>query len=745
MTGATVRPDSDMHPSAGVTLLHRATFRGIRSRGLRPWLPVAVVSAWTAWTLRATLTPAAYLDDASMHQQMVRVASRAITQGRNPLTMWFPYLGEGSPQFMHYQSLGAIVTGLFGTVIGPDTAFRWSVLLLVSLWPVVIFVSARVFGLPPWTAAIAAVVSPFVVSVPRVGFEHGAYIWIGYGVWAQLWASWTLPLALACSWRAMENRRFIFSATLFTAATIAFHFETGYIAVGAIVVFPWLVPPDLKARLRRSAVLAATSFLASAWVVVPVILFGKWAAINEVLRNTPLENGYGARKVTDWLVTGRVFDAGHLPYISVLVGVGVVVAWTHWKSDPMYRALLAVFVGCLLVTFGRTTFGEVIRIIPGSSDLFFRRFLMGTQLAGLYLAGVGGMAVVAGSQRCSGWLTDRICRSPDDRQTGRLILTSAVLVLVAVAAYPAFSSTSDAAARNSLEIRAQRAAESQQGPQIGRLIDYVERKGGGRVYAGLPTNWGATFTIGAVPVFKYLESRDVDEVGYTLRTASLMTDPEYYFDEANPGDYMLFGIRYLLLPDGRIPPVSAVRVMQSGAFVLWRVESGYYDLVETVGRITADRSNIADRTRPTIHLPLIQHHQDLVVSFAGSPSRLTEPGPRAVAPRSLPPPGVLTSEHAVLTDGVASVSVRLTRKAVVMLSASFDPGWKATIDGHPSPTMMLAPAVIGVVGEAGHHRVVFTYKGFPWYPELGAVAVLALAAAGWLGGRRPRPPRQSGH
>jgi hypothetical protein len=59
----------------------------------------------------------------------------------------------------------------------------------------------------------------------------------------------------------------------------------------------------------------------------------------------------------------------------------------------------------------------------------------------------------------------------------------------------------------------------------------------------MPSNWGQDFTVGEVPVFKYLESRDVDEAGYTLRTASLMTDPEYHFDDRNPSDYQLFGIR----------------------------------------------------------------------------------------------------------------------------------------------------------------------------------------------------------
>ena len=88
----------------------------------------------------------------------------------------------------------------------------------------------------------------------------------------------------------------------------------------------------------------------------------------------------------------------------------------------------------------------------------------------------------------------------------------------------------------------------------------IERDGGGRTYAGMPSNWGQDFTVGTVPVFKYLESRDVDEVGYTLRTASLMTDPEFYFDDRRPSDYRLFGIHYSSsppAPDLPSPPGSS--------------------------------------------------------------------------------------------------------------------------------------------------------------------------------------------
>src|ERR1022692_1434633 len=80
-----------------------------------PWSVVGLVVAWNLWDLRATVRPVSYLDDASVHEQMVRYAPTAIASGHDPLTEWFPYLGAGSPQFLHYQSLGAIVTGFGGT------------------------------------------------------------------------------------------------------------------------------------------------------------------------------------------------------------------------------------------------------------------------------------------------------------------------------------------------------------------------------------------------------------------------------------------------------------------------------------------------------------------------------------------------------------------------------------------------------------------------------------------------------
>jgi len=674
---------------------------------------------------------------------MVRVASHLIRSGKDPLTSWFPYLGEGSPQFLHYQSLGAMITGLVGTFVGADAAFRWSLFLLVALWPILIFVSGRLLGLGRWAAAGAAVMAPLVMSVPSVGYEHGAYLWVGFGLWAQLWASWTLPLAWAFTWRSMDDKRFMLPAALFIALTVGLHFETGYLALLAIVAFPFIVPSRLAARVRRAVMLLGASLLASAWVLIPLIKFGKWAAINQVLHGTPLENGYGAKRILSWLLTGRVYDAGRFPIISLCVLVGAAFAVARWRKSELGRALLVMWLLCLLLTFGRTTFGSLVSIIPGSTDIFFRRFLMGSQLAGIFLAGFGLAEGAKIAVRAARHLTDRAFNVDRSRRISRGLLIGIAGVLVAVGMTPAIIQVGRFDSRNAATIHQQRKGEAVDGPLITPLLAFIKGHGGGRVYAGLPTNWGQYFTVGEVPVFKYLESADVDEVGYTLRTASLMTDPEFHFDQDNPSDYTLFGIRYLIIPSGMRPPVAATEVTRRGPYSLWMIHAiGYFNVVRPVGVVNADRADIATQTLDVLHSDLIARHEDLVVNYAGSLGRSPKAESGASVPSSPNGPGDVLSERADLANGVARCTVSLRRPGVVVLSTSFDPGWQVTVDGRIEKTEMLAPAVIGVQVSAGQHRIVFRYRGFAYYPELAALGIATFIALFVIGRRhtRRRPP-----
>jgi hypothetical protein len=354
---------------------------GGRAAAWWPWLLVAAAVGWNLLSLRALTVRVAYLNDASLHEQMVRFATAQLRAGHVLLTSWFPFLGEGSPQFLHYQSLPAIVTGLVGLAVGPDVAFRWSLYLLLSSWPISVYLSARAFGAGRPAAAASAAMAPFLVSATGVGYEQHAYVWTGFGVWTQLWASWTLPLAWGYNWRAIRDGRGYFTAVLLTALTVAFHFETGYLALSVLLIWPLVAGRPLLARLRRAAVLLAGSLLAAAWVIIPLLQQREWAAVNEQLQHTGLVDGYGARQVLDWLISGQLLDHGRLPVVTVLAAVGFGLAWLAWSSDADARALLVALAVCLLLAFGRTTFGSLVDLIPGSADLFFRRFMMGVQLA----------------------------------------------------------------------------------------------------------------------------------------------------------------------------------------------------------------------------------------------------------------------------------------------------------------------------------------------------------------------------
>jgi hypothetical protein len=703
------------------------------------WAAVAVVVAWGCVRWRSELTPVAYADDSSVHEQMVRFALARFQAGHLPMTSWFPYLGLGSPQFLHYQGLPAMVTGALGLATGGDTAFRLTLYLLLSLWPVSVYWSARVFGMGRAASVLSAAAAPLLMSAVGVGYEPKAYVWIGFGVWAQLWASWTLPLAWAYTWRAMSSRRAVVPAVVFVGLTVALHFETGYLALIPIAIFPFLAPGRPAVRAAHAVVVGAGALLGTAWVTVPVVAQGRWAATNEILAHTPLVNGYGAKQVMAWLVTGQLFDAHRFPVVSLLGAVGLVVSLVRWRHDGPGRALVAVVIMSLLLSFGRTTFGGLTVLLPGSKDIFMRRFMMGIQLGGLYLAGIGGVVVMRGigagvarwRPRLATWAA-----SPGRRlAVGGL---GAALVVAVLA--PAWSQIDAFGATNTQWVTAQHAADSSAGADVDRLIAYVRGHGGGRVYAGMPSNWGSRFAVGAVPVFKYLESRDVDEVGYTLRTASLMTDPEYYFDEEDPGDYALFAVHYLILPVGHPSPVPARLVMQAGPYRLLVVATrGYVRVVDTVGTLSADKTNVGIMSVPYLRSDLPGSGRYLVVAYGGAPpAPLTAPQLSATARA----PGTVRSERDDLVDGRVSATVVVRRAAAVVLSASFDPGWTVRVDGRPARVEMLAPALPSVRVGPGVHTITFSYAGFGLYPELLGVLALTVLALVWIGpldgGRRVR-------
>ena len=705
-------------------------------------------------SLKSETTSVAYLNDGTLHSEMVRFATAQIRAGHLPLTGWFPLLGEGSPLFIHYQSLGAMLTGGLGALIGPNTAYAWMLYLLLATWPISIYATIRLLGFDRLSAGLGALLSPLIVSRLGIGYEQQSYLSIGYGLWSQLFAMWTLPLAWGWTWRATESRRAILPATAFITLTIAFHYFTGYLALlGVVVAFATSSTP-FRARVRRCFELVLSVVLTSAWIIVPLLELRRYASINEFLVNGPDVNSYGARQILSWLVTGQLFDAHRLPVLTVLVGLGLLVTIVGSRTEPASRNLLTLFVLSLMLFFGRTTFGAMFRLLPGSADLFLRRFLIGVQLAGLIFA-----AVALGTLSRAIGATYRRLRSHLGlpRETGATqqilerALCFALLVLVLLPCWSQIVSIDRAEAAN---ITFQRRADQTAGAVIAPIITRITRLGG-RVYAGLPVpsgeigGWGSSFTVGEVPVFKYLTRFNIDVVGYTLRTASLMTDPEAYFAENMPADFPLFGVRWLIYPIGKPAPSGATKIMVRGPYVLWQLHSaGVLEVVDTVGTMTADRTNIGAHTASFVRSDLAARSRYLTVGFAGSPApapTVTLGTDHGVARPPASTPGRMISSRVALGAGYASAVIDARRVAVVVLKASYDPGWQVSVDGRAATTQMIAPAYVGVVVSRGRHVVTFTYKSDA---HIGVLLLVLLGSAllciaRFRYARSPSAPRSS--
>ena len=101
----------------------------------------------------------------------------------------------------------------------------------------------------------------------------------------------------------------------------------------------------------------------------------------------------------------------------------------------------------------------------------------------------------------------------------------------------------------------------------------------------------------------------------------------------------------------------------------------------------------------------------------------------------------MLAESDQLHQGQVTASVRMRRPGVVVLSASFDPGWTASVDGHRQGTEMVAPALVATTALTGTHRIIFRYQGWQDYPLLFAVGAAALCAIAYTDIRRVRSPR----
>jgi hypothetical protein len=525
---------------------------------------------------------------------------------------------------------------------------------------------------------------------------------------------------------------------LVTGLCIGAHLLTGYLALLVIGVWVLVKPSKLLRRIGRAAVVGAGSLATAAWILVPVVADAKWTTQDPFSHGNPAYDSFGAPKVLSWLVTGALFDNKRWPIVSVLAGVGLLVCVVRFRKDERARVLIGAFLVSLALFFGRPTLGGVLKFLPGNGDLFLRRYVFGVHLAGILMAGVGAAWLGAAALR----LVGRV-RVPRNERWRPVVAASVVAVVGVGLLVPAFANRADYAAHQFSWVAQQRTAERGDGADFRALVAKAESLGPGRIFAGQGASWGHGYLVGFVPLDIELLYSLTDSIGFNRPTWSLSSSVLHYFESGNPDEYRLFDVHYVIEAADAEPLVPSTKVMVRGRFALYRLPdpNGYFEVVDAISPVTADRTNLGVRMQGFVKSPLIGERRYPTVAFAG-----TAAAPATVRPGDTQSgsPGRVLSEVPDPEDGRFQATVSVNRRAMLVLKESFDPRWRVTIDGHDADPQMVAPSFVGRELDPGRHVVVMQYVPYPAYwllflVSIGTVVVLWALERGVRRSRRRSP------
>lgn len=680
------------------------------------------------------------LNDNVFHFTLVERMVQAVEHGENPLDCWSPEWSLGYPVLRTYQPLAhalvALVYFALGKSVGLMTVFVWIRFLAVVLLPLSFFVSARLMGLAPLTAAAAAMLAPLISTNFLYGVEYGSYTWAGSGLFPQAVGNHFFLITIGLAVQAIRRgRRLVLTGALLGLTFLA-HLIYGY--MGALSVCLLALIPDAEVtrwlRFRRMAMVGAVALLLSAFQLAPLLLDG--SKINHSRWESVWKwDSFGAGQVSMWLFTGELLDHGRLPVLTLLAFSGAGLFFWYGRkrrtagsaiaahaTSPAHSFVLWGAAFWTLMFFGRPLWGPLLVMLGVSADMPLHRIIGGAQVFLALLAAVGLSAIWSALAR--------------RRQVAAAVVITALLL------YPMVGERARNLANNATWGRTNLAAYAAERTSINAAIATVKERGG-RAYAGLAAQWGGKFKVGDVPFYAFFSRANVPAVSFLYHSMSLTSDIMVRFNEFNPSHYRLFNIRTVVAPAGPdlvIAPFLALHGTVGRFWVFDAPGGSYFDVVDVVASVKTTKNNffdVNDRWLQSDWVPLRAH---LWLDWQGdAPPRLPRVPPDEGLPamQALPSPGEVLREER--NGEVYQAELEAVRPSFALFKMTWHANWKAYLDGKSEKTVMLSPGFAGVRLAPGRHKIVFRYEPERWKSALGLVGLagvivlMAVERRGWLG------------
>ncbi len=660
---------------------------------------------------------------------------------------WVPNWNEGYNLPFYYSHIPQIVIvaswrfiHLFAGSMSLFQYYHYVIYFLLCLFPLSVFLALRVTGLPLITAGLGTLLASQISTDGLYGLDPSSFLWRGYGLSSQLFAMIWLPLAIAYCWRALSSKRAVIPATIFLILTTAGHLGIGMMTFLALIPLTLAAPilaffqkqspqkifEPLKKNIIVLGIIAviAIGFL-SYWILPAISLdrfhnFSFWDPIWKF-------NSYGAKETLTRLGNGALFDFGRLPLMTGLVLVGL------FAGSAEFTMLLVFFI---LLYFGRTTWGNVLDIIPGMKEFHLSRFIVGVHMAGLFLAPIG-----------LAWLWENASSA-----VARIILipkkyiSIVLLILIIVFIFPAiYGQTVRYAKYNDTLIAQANANYTKQSAGASRLVaalQELEKTAPGRVFSGRGGGWGHSFVLAETTMTMYLGNFALPTVLWLPETWSPNGDTEQYFRENFSEDYDLYNIRYVAAPANLaktdIQPFWKM-IQKNPSWNIYEVKtSGYFTAGVRPAVVASDKYSFTNVIRLWIQSSDPKNDLYPQLSFdtksypvnVGLPNfKMTDEVTFQVPNGSLhnifaePPkyesPYLPAGRQVAISNQTDDTDMIFTARAsvpdgctecMVILKQTFHPGWRITVDGKSVTPIITFPFFIGIPVSAGTHEIVAAYQ-----------------------------------
>jgi hypothetical protein len=671
-------------------------------------------------------------NDAVFHLTATQQSSTAIRHGFDPNDFWLPQLEDGFTVFYYYQHFPHVFLAeldqITSSFIPLPRLFDLSIYVLLCFIPVSLYLAMRRFEFSYLSAGISALLVSLIATNNLLGVEYSSYIWLGYGLFTQLWAVFFFPLALAEIYRTLKgDGSWFWSVLLFTIVLLS-HLIYGYMLIISAILLIFITPqlPIIFARIKRSIVLFILTGMTTVFFFVPILLNMDFVNRSPFM-DPKYYSSYGVTTILNWLVTGSLFDYNRLPVITALFFVSLVIIFRYrlWVAEK-YRVLLTLTFFWLVIFFGPATFSNALyTLLPFSQNILYNRFLGGFQIGVIMLIGASLPTLFTS-------ISDHM----KPRSTKIPILIAIVFMLVLVPVYVERSQFYD---YNTQWKTQTQHAFSDKSSELTDITSTLNRLPPGRVYAGTPFDFGNNpeYKIGFVPLYSLLPQLGFDVFSYSFTVFGLSSDTRMRFDNTRIEQYNLFNIRYVLLAKSWTPASYYTKLKSFDDYLLYEVPTtGYFDLVDspavfygqkdeiyyanyqwlisTLPQQKINPINIISQTKPQTELPVYSFSQ---IQSAGIP-------PELIAKDQISA-GIVFNESVAMNEYKTEFTA--TRNSYLMLKTSYHPGWSVTIDEQPVTTVMVSPGFVAAPITAGTHTADFVYRP-PFYRTpllaLGGLTIL---------------------